>query len=340
MSWQDELRRLDAELATGKISLHQHRKQRDELLAAASGGFAPSPVASPLSAPQWPTDPPPEAPPNVSAALLASDRPTSAPSPADERPTDSIRYPSFEDAPTVITRPVSPGAMPGLMPPQRRPNLPEPPDRGMRPARRVPTWLFLSLGVLLVLALVIGGSWWLGDHGNSQTVAPTPIAPSPAPTAPAGPPLEAQLPTLPGVPDVNNSTVSVEKGVQLGLYPQQAADTFTRNGVKDVVYRGSVQGNDVYFVLAIQTGDPNKAKAVVDYLHSSSLSGGFAAMANNSAAVTGTNGGRLMNGTWYASDGVAVAIWVSQPASAHQPTRLSQHLDQTESAVQKTLPRR
>ena len=48
MSWQEELRRLDAELAGGRITRHEHRKQRDELLAAASGGAAPSPVAAPL----------------------------------------------------------------------------------------------------------------------------------------------------------------------------------------------------------------------------------------------------------------------------------------------------
>src|SRR5690349_10803482 len=48
MNWQEELRRLDAELAAGTITRHEHRKQRDELLAAVSGGGITSPVAAPL----------------------------------------------------------------------------------------------------------------------------------------------------------------------------------------------------------------------------------------------------------------------------------------------------
>src|SRR5689334_1438882 len=51
MSWQEELRRLDAELAEGRIEPADHRKQRDELLAQASGSTVPSPVPSPLRRP-------------------------------------------------------------------------------------------------------------------------------------------------------------------------------------------------------------------------------------------------------------------------------------------------
>ena len=51
MSWQDDLRRLDADLAAGRIEPAAHRKQRDELLAQASGSTVPSPVPSPLRRP-------------------------------------------------------------------------------------------------------------------------------------------------------------------------------------------------------------------------------------------------------------------------------------------------
>jgi len=56
MGWQEELRRLDVELANGRITHENHRKQRDELLAAASAGVDPSPVASPLRRPAGPAE--------------------------------------------------------------------------------------------------------------------------------------------------------------------------------------------------------------------------------------------------------------------------------------------
>src|SRR5690606_20443161 len=37
MSWQEELRRLDAQLAAGVITRDQHTRRRDEILAEASG---------------------------------------------------------------------------------------------------------------------------------------------------------------------------------------------------------------------------------------------------------------------------------------------------------------
>ncbi|WAL65509.1 hypothetical protein ORV05_32250 [Amycolatopsis cynarae] len=356
MSWQEELRRLDAELASGKISLRQHRKQREELLAAVSGGFrpAPSPAPAPPPAQQAPPEPaggtpawPQAEPLGTSAArLLASDVPTTAPSPADERATESMRYPSLDDTPTVITNPARPGMpLPGLTPaPRPQGHVPPLPTATIRPSRRRPTWLFISLGLFLVLAMIVAATWFLGARGTSQnsqnpantSVPVTSTAGTPTPAVP----LENRMPTLPGTQDVNNSTVSVAKGVELGLYPAQAADTFTRNGVQQVVYRGSSQGDDNYFVLAIQAGDPAKAKAIVDYMYNGALTGGFTAVTSapsTAPVANGIKGTRAMRGTWYASGDTAVVVWVSQPRGL-AASRLSQHLDSTVTALRQVLP--
>ncbi|NBH10467.1 hypothetical protein GTY80_45425, partial [Amycolatopsis sp. SID8362] len=126
MSWQEELRRLDAELAEGRIEPADHRKQRDELLAQASGSTVPSPVPSPLRRPgdTWrsanpashPTPVHPVAPPqrvesprpaplppppwqrtglpktvSTSHVPAIPDHMTTAPSPADITPTRYLR---------------------------------------------------------------------------------------------------------------------------------------------------------------------------------------------------------------------------------------------------------
>lgn len=309
MSWQDELRRLDAELASGKISLHQHRKQRDELLATVSGGFRPAPP---------PTQPPTELP-------------TQPPAQQAQLVTHAV----LPDAP-----------LPGLAPaPHHAGHVPPLPTTPVRPSRRGPTWLFVSLGLFLVLAMIVGATWFLGAGGTTDETsdgrANTTTAPGAGNTAPrtgaTAVPMDNRMPALPGTPDVNNSTVSVAKGVELGLYPAQAADTFLRNGVQQVVYRGSSQGDDNYFVLALQAGDPAKAKVIVDYLYRGALSGGFTPVPSVPSTVTGAKSARAMRGTWYSSGDTAVVAWVSQPEGL-PASRLTQHLDETVTALRQALP--
>ncbi|SFJ57253.1 hypothetical protein [Amycolatopsis sacchari] len=350
MSWQDELRRLDADLAAGKISLREHRKQREELLAAASGGFAPSPVASPRAQeppPAWPTaEPQPEPPapaappqPGRSAALLASTVPTSAPSPADSRPTDSMPYPRIHEAPTVVTPAIPHGTLPGLVPPhQPGRQVPPLPTRPERTTGRKPTWLFLALGVLLVAAMIAGATWFLGERNTSTTAGQAPPPPvTSAPSTTPEVPVDQRVPALPGTPDANNATVSVEKGVQLGLYPTEAAGVFADNGVTEVVYRGSSQGDELYFLLVIHAADPAKAKIVTSYMQTGALSGGFTPLPADPTITTGTRSGRRMNGAFYSSGSESVVLWVSQPSGGQQ-SQLRQHLDQVRSALRVALP--
>lgn len=60
MTWQDELQKLDQELASGRISADDYRRRRDEILSgSAGGGPAQSPQQPPFAAPfKWEAKPP------------------------------------------------------------------------------------------------------------------------------------------------------------------------------------------------------------------------------------------------------------------------------------------
>jgi hypothetical protein len=379
MGWQEELRRLDIDLAEGRITPEAHRKQRDDLLAGASGGIAPSPLTSPLRRPTEPmwhsVDPGPPAPPPVKpppfkpAAPFVTNRRTTAPSPADQRATDSLPYPrptqSRIDAATVVRPavvPPPPPPLPAILDAARQQHAPEqhhPIDVPRPPVSRGngsrPVWLFVGVGVVLVVALIAGGSWWLlGDKPGSTPQAAPPVqtssspaavvpAPTPTPTStlapPPGPPIAERVAEPPGVPNKDNSTMSLTRGAELGLYPAEATETFAANGATEIAYRASTDGPgpDAYFILALPTASPANAKAVVDYLGKGSASGGFEKTTDARLTVTGIREGRAMIGTWYASGNVAVTLWVSQPTEAKKsllPPKLTKML----SMLQKKLP--
>ena len=334
MSWQDELRRLDAELAKGTISLHDHRRLRDELLAAASGRFEPAPVAAPRRRTGSPRPPEPE-PRNASAALLASQRPTTATSPADERATERMPHPRITEAPTVVTQAIGP--LPPLTPPPDSERVPPLPTVPVRPSERRRTWLFVAGAVVLTVVLIVIASVLLL---NRDTPAPSTASPAPGPTVAAPTPLAQRLPALPGTANADSGTVPVADGPRRGLYPAEAAQEFARNGATEIEYRASTSGTRLYFLLAVPATSPAAARTVAGYMRDGALSTGFTPLPDDSSVVTGVQNGRTMNGTWYSSDNVAIIFWVSQPANARQATELKQALDQTRSALQQALPAR
>lgn len=371
MSWQEELRRLDAELAGGNITRHEHRKQRDELLAAASGGGVTSPLAAPLvaagSQPRWQSanpvqseagqseqaqpGPPPETPappqtPTVTtsppADLLATDRPTTAPSPADEQSTDSMGYPGMSEAPTVITRPVMPGDLPGLAPPsprhfsgvERQPSTPVPAQA------RVPgrTWLFLGLGVFLVISLIVGATWFFSKPSTGTATT--------APTSPVNPQLdvEGKLPVLPGKANPNNSTMPIDKAVQLQVISTEDASKVRASGAQQVVYRASSDATNVedgYLMLAIPTGSASDAAKLVQGLRETLTGSGFKAdplgPGDAGTAYTGSNSTGRVTALWYTSGTLAIGIGVSQSLNGNSAT-LRTRLVQVRDSVAVALP--
>jgi hypothetical protein len=421
MSWQEELRRLDSELASGKITQHQHRKQRDDLLAAASGGAAPSPVTSPRrnsrnsktnnsetnnsERPSWqsanpgaggppeppkaPEPPPPPTPvppkfdspggetrnnakkkdakkdepgpdsgktsklrrPTPANALLNTDRQTTAPSPADEHPTDSIPHPKIHEQPTVVRPAVMPPPprMPGLVPEQqhqhqqhnqRKPS-PDPFQELVAPrrGRSRPTWLFLACGVLLVLALIIGGTFWLNSGKKTGTTAQPPPAPSASPNPAAPPPsVEDKLPVLPGTPNPNNSTMSLDKGVEMKVYSPEEATLMKDNTGQELIYRNSSEGANGYLVYVVPTNTPANATALAGALEDFTIKAGLKPTRSGPPhSVSGKNQNGQLAGTWYASGNLTVVVWVSQDLKGNEQV-LVQRLTKTRDQVMGALP--
>ncbi|EME59949.1 hypothetical protein [Amycolatopsis decaplanina] len=378
MSWQDELRLLDVELAAGRIGHAEHRRKRDELLAEASGGTMPSPVPSPLRRPggEWhsanpaarPVEPPTvtvqqpqpyqqiqpvhtpppvvvEQPEKKTAIPRIADHKTTAPSPADINPTVYLRAepPPVKDRPSTreMNRPLPPLA-------------PEPGPRHHAPAEdyavvgeRKPTWLFIGAGVLVVLALIIGGTLWLGSS-RSSNVAEQPPAPSvaqpPEGLAPSGrpgsaqTPLEDRLPALPGTPSKDNSTMSVAKGVELNLYSKAAGDYLASKNVTSVTYKGSNEGTNSYLVLVIPANDAKDAAAIVKYFRENSINAGLREQrVGDRLALVGANKNGQLSGIGYVSGTMAVTTWVSQPLGG-DPQALDTRLEQTLTSLDTVLP--
>ncbi|MEV7093070.1 hypothetical protein AB0M80_09485 [Amycolatopsis sp. NPDC051045] len=380
MSWQEELRRLDAELAEGRIEPADHRKQRDELLAQASGSTVPSPVPSPLRRPgeHWrstnPAHHPAPAPPAPPPQRMESPRPavphqrphppwqrtglptslstshvpaipdhmTTAPSPADITPTRYLRVDGpAEQGPGSRFPPITP---PGgeSRPPQPHPEPEEAPGKhrwathGESSGRA--TWPFVVLGVLVVVGMVIGATMWLGgdDQQPNALTTFTPVVTQP-PAAAAQPQLEDQVPPLPGLQHAESSAMSLARGLDLKLYPKEAAQVFSQHGVTQFVYRASSAGDTGFLGYAIPAENEDGAKAIIDYLREAAAAGGYVPIPADPGTVTGRNGDQRLDGTWYTSGKVAIVLWASQPF-AKDKNELKTSLDNAVAVFKKALP--
>jgi hypothetical protein len=111
VSWQEDLRLLDQELAMGRLSAEDYRRRRDDLLAAANTGFAAPPPSQP-SQPAPPSSTSPPSPPSGTpfppafrwTAQQPPASPTQQPPPVSPSENTQIMRPVGEEGP-----PASPG---------------------------------------------------------------------------------------------------------------------------------------------------------------------------------------------------------------------------------------
>ncbi|EHR48582.1 hypothetical protein SacmaDRAFT_0272 [Saccharomonospora marina XMU15] len=337
MGWQEQLRRLDAELAQGGITVEQHRRQREEVLAEASG--IPEPPRA-GTAPATERDQAERKP--GSSSLLDTDVPTTAPSPADERATDSMPYPkAAPPTPAELTLPITkvPTTPAANVKQQAQRAAPSPPPQRAGGRR---TWLLIGFAVLVSLAVVIGGAWWFGVVGGEPTRGHAVAGSKPDQPRPA---LDDRLPTLPGRPSPHNSTMSVSRGVELGLYPAAQADAMRRSGAEEVVYRSSAEGPDLtdgYTVLVVPTPSARQASELTDSLTRSVTAEGFEPSPlpdePDVTVLSRADSASRVSVVWYVSDGNAVGVGVSQSADSPE-SELRQRLRDTLHGVQRVLPR-
>ncbi|WP_089948224.1 hypothetical protein [Lentzea xinjiangensis] len=238
MTWQDELQKLDNELASGRISADDYRRRRDEVLSgSAGGGPAQSPQSGPFAPPfKWEAQPPNTS--DRTQVVNVQGAPPQPPQPQPQQPqnpnADATQVvPGGQrggDADrTQFVAPVQPGPG-GWGQPQQQPA--PPPwvggdfDQINQPS---PSWshgpevfdessgggkgkIFAIIGVVLVLALIGGGIWWFTAGSKSGgTTANSNTAPPPSTTSSsAGPKLP--LNGLAGAVDAaNTGPVTVDK---------------------------------------------------------------------------------------------------------------------------------
>ncbi|GAB3139258.1 hypothetical protein [Amycolatopsis sp. NPDC004378] len=385
MSWQEDLRRLDADLAAGRIEPAAHRKQRDELLAAASGATVPSPVPSPLRRPgeprSWQSTNPASVPP---AGPVPAPRPVPRPATPQERPW--MRTPQGAKAPSPGGIPALPdhmttapspadivptrylrveGQVPQNSPLSRFPPLPAdagaPPDPDAEAGRHRhrgtdgddrsgrPVWLFLALGVVLVLSLVVGGTYWLGtrtDAPSDSALPPMPTSAAPSTNGAIDPqaPLDRRLPALPGKPNDADSTMSIDKALEAKVITEADAKQLQAHNAKEIIFRASsdlAKPRNGNLLMAIPTLSVFDAKQLAAGLRTN-LSGAHLAATqigptDNDLMYTqrGTDGWVAI--LWYASGAVVVGVGVSQRETGDS-AELRTRLEAIRDSVSTVLP--
>lgn len=260
-----------------------------------------------------------------------TNRRTTAPSPADLNPTDlfDVSGANFDQQDKPPT-------------PELRQLWEEGPPR-----RKRPTWLFLSLGVLLALALIVGLTWYIGSKPDQQGTADSvsaPPVPSPSGSANPSATLEDKLPALAGKPSQDNSTMSLDKAVELKAISQADADLMKTAGADELVYRSYAdadQADNGTVLLAVPTGSSAQAEVLVKSLQGNLVGGGFESAALGPAPTdllySGSSPAGRVLAFWYTSGPVAIGIGASQPL-AGDAAALRSRIEQIRAKVAAALP--
>lgn len=239
MTWQDELQKLDNELASGRISADDYRRRRDEVLSgSAGGGPAQNPQSGPFAPPfKWEAQPPSTQQPGTSDRTQVvnvqgpqPNQQTQNPNPDATQVVPGGQRGGGDADRTQFVAPVQPGPG-GWGQPQQQQAAPPPWvggdfDQINQPS---PGWshgpevfdegsgggkgrIFAIIGVVLVLALIGGGIWWFtaGSKSDNNNTANSNTTPPPTTSSSAGPKLP--LNGLSGKVDAaNTGPVTVEK---------------------------------------------------------------------------------------------------------------------------------
>ncbi|GAA3431663.1 hypothetical protein [Kutzneria kofuensis] len=282
MTWQEELRALDAELADKGITPAEYRRRRDNLLAAASGGFPPAgqvapqrPVSAHPDQPAQPT-PPVQQPPVQShqshspAQAQAPSQPVQQQAPPSQpvpgppsqpfanpaiQPMPSAQQPNNHSVPpwSAVTelpmyQPLADQQAPA---PQYAPRPPLDEDIFNARMTKKKSRAALLVVVVVVVLLLLAGGWWFGVRPRTEAAS--------TPPAPKALHLE-DIPALPGTARLDRAELSVFEGQNRGLFDAREGDFLQADKVSQVTFTGSADGKVNYVVFAFVTDSTAAAK--------------------------------------------------------------------------------
>lgn len=284
VNWQDELRKLDDELASGRITADDYRVRRDQVLSSSNTS------GQQASAPRWQAQPPSTGPSTGSQATQYI-APVGGGDQAKPNPdATQVVTPRPADSDRTQVVPGAGMAQPNYGPPSpahgfQQPG-PPPPWQGGGDQAAAPPWVtasndnwmhtgpevfdetssgkgkkvFAIIGVVLVIALIGGAVWWFGLRSGSGGGDASTSSPAPTTSSSAKPktPLEL-LPNAPGTADPNNGNTTADKLVSASVLTQEEAAVLTAAGVQKIAFKGGKQDAFTYRAEVFETDAAEKA---------------------------------------------------------------------------------
>ncbi|RAS68018.1 hypothetical protein C8D87_10278 [Lentzea atacamensis] len=290
MTWQEELQKLDLELASGRISADDYRARRDEVLAGSTSAPSPQQQQGPFAPPfRWQAAPPQQQqPPNPDATQVVGTGNAASPD-----ATQVVNTQQKGDAErTQFVRPVS-GPNPQQGGWQSAPPISAPPPwttgDGFGPVGDpTPGWIaqgpetfddagersgkgrvFAIIGVILVLALIGGGIWWFASRPSGGTGGETTAqSTSQTPTSKPKPKDDLEIADLPGTQEDQSGIKTFEDVIAQKLLTDEENTAYTTAGASKVrVGVSKLPNGDVVQIITVQATDATTAATAVDALN-------------------------------------------------------------------------
>ncbi len=281
MTWQENLRELDARLANGEIGAAEYRKTRDEILAEASSA-SQSVSFEPADQAGWHVANPAEESDADITQITSVD--TAVP-PHDPEATQVVAMDVVPPPPSPAPEPARFGP-PAPPPPQHRP-MPLQGQEVFSQARASsgPGRVLRFVIPVLILALVGAGVWWFalrdssappsaGDDRQQQEQTTTTTT-APASAVPKAEDVAASVPVLPGETKPESGTMTPDKAQQQKLLTPAYAKLLADGGVSELVYRKSAGDGFGYLLVAAPVEPSGQAAELVSATTHSLEQSGF-----------------------------------------------------------------